>query len=139
HTVYPAFDVLRVIGQGNTTHRGAALGGEVGTFYVQIFDQGNVVAGLQNGTVGIAGRLTIFFRTAGFGPLAGVVFHIHNIQQILRPGFTSRSQTFQHPVRHHLHRRHLAPHTVVQTTPVVSIGVSARYLRLASATEHHAG
>src|SRR5690606_38127676 len=90
HTVYPAFDVLGVIGQGNTAHGSAALGSKVGTFYVQIFDQGNVVAGLQNGTVGIAGGLTVFFRTAGFGPLAGVIFHVHNIQQILRPTFTSR-------------------------------------------------
>ena len=131
----------RVVGQTDALDQGAALGGKTGAFHVQILDQGNGVAFLQHGTVGVNGRyaVVIFVSNTSFSPGLGFVFHVHHVQQILSPHFTLAGECFQLAPCHHLHRRHLAPHAVAQATPVVDHqGIRLFQLTTAGVTDSNA-
>ncbi len=62
--------------------------------------------------------------TGGLGPGQGVVIQVQHIQQVLRPTFCLQAR--QHAPRQHLHRRHRAPHAVVQAAPVININIFRR-------------
>ncbi len=111
----------RVVGQADALDQGAALGGKAGALDVQILDQGDGVALLQHGAVGVNGRhaVVIFGSHARFGPGLGLFFHVHHVQHVLSPHFALGGEGFQLAPCHDLNGRYLAPHAVAQAAPVV--------------------